>query len=344
MRRGAAAALGLLALAGCGSEAPVRQDPAASLWSGEEPPVERRWAAERWDTAWALGATRDDPRLELPFWIVRAGEGLFVFDAGAQRLLALDLAGRERWRFGREGAGPDEFRNVRDVKASGDSLLFLLDPQNNRVTVLSHGGEVRRRVPLTQAGHAEQMVPLGPDRIVLVTMNADTPLVVIGHAGERRGVAAFPWRGFTRLHPLARQGNTAVSPDGRRWVYGFMLGDGWFGFDGVRPERFVGRYAEHRPFPSLEVRGGGGTQMVSLAQYTPCTGCDLALHDSSLYVLSGGSDRSARAVVDRFRLRDGAYLESFRLPGRARRLAVDDGTFYVVVDEPFPGIVALRRR
>lgn len=334
--------LGLVTLsvqAGCrrGSE------PEVVLWTGKEhPPIERQFHAERWDTLWAVGGSVQDTTLLNPYRIQAGPTGIYVFDIAPQRILALDAEGKRRWSFGRKGAGPDEFRNVRDMKLTGTGELFILDPQNNRIAVLDPAGRVSRRIPLTKAGHAEQMAPLGGERVALVTMQQDRPLKVIDHAGAVVEEPSFAWPGFTSLHPIARQGLMAVDADGARWVFGFMLGDGWFPFRGTRPAGYVGRYVDHRPFPPIEEENGKSSRSVGLAQYTPCTGCDVQIADSSVYFLSGGSDRTERAVVDRFSWSDGRYLSSYRLPGRSEKVAIHDGTFYVVVSEPYPAVLALR--
>lgn len=337
---GILAGLVLAALAAAACRDPdLRRPP--ELWEGSAgPTLERRFSAEAWDTLWSLVSGASDTTLLHPYNIYAAERTLYVFDIGAQRLLALDYEGRRRWSFGRKGAGPDEFRNVRDVEVGADGLVYLLDPQNNRVVVMDDASAVRRRIRLDGIPHAEQMVPLPDGRVLLVTFQPDSPLVVVDTAGTRSGYVEFPWKGFTSVPPLARQGWTTLGPDSRSWVFAFMLGDGWFPFRELRPGRYVGRYVDHRPFPPVEEDESGA----GFVQYTPCTGCDVAMDDSSLYVLSGGTDQTRRGVVDRFRLRDGAYVDSYRLPWAARRIAVREGSFYVVVDDPAPAIFALRPR
>jgi hypothetical protein len=328
----------LVLLAACGEDGGAVQ-----LWDAPTGPIlERRFTVERWDTAWVAGGGDADSTLLHPYGIQAGAGGVYVFDVGAQRLVSLRPDGRVRWTYGREGAGPDEFRNLRDMKLGADGLIYLLDPRNNRVTLLDSTARVRRRIPLHSVGHAEQLAPFADGRILLATMRQDTPFVLLGPDGGRSGSVELPWKGFQRVHPMARQGLTAITPDGRSWVYAFMLGDGWFPFDGPRPARYVGRYADHRPFPDVVEEKVGGGMSVRFKEYVPCTGCDIVLSDSSAYVLAGGSERSERRVVDRYRWADGSYVESYRLPGPARRMALFNGTLYLVVDEPVPAVVALR--
>jgi hypothetical protein len=329
-----------LALSACSS------DTSPELWPEREGPAyTRRFSVEQWDTLWMAGSSAPgDTTLLLPYPIQATPKAVYVFDAGGQRLLAFDPGGRLLWSMGRKGGGPGEFRNVRDLKLTRTGTLLLLDPENNRITEVDTAGGVRAEIPLTLAGHAEQMTPLADGRILLVASRKDVALLAIDRTGRVLDTLNFAWKDFTALPTLARQGLTAVAPDGRSWVYGFMLGDGWFPFDGARPERYIGRYVDHRSFPRVEERAVSGGTVRRLAGYSPCTGCDVFLADSSLYVLAGGSNASRRAVIDRFRWRDGGYAESMRIPVAARKMAVVGDVFYLVVNEPYPAVLALRPR
>lgn len=330
----------VLTLAACGRER------APELWGdGTGPAYTRHFAVERWDTLWTVGSSAPgDTTLLLPYPIQATPEAVYVFDAGGQRLLAFGPDGSLKWSLGRKGGGPSEFRNVRDLKLTRGGTLLLLDPENNRITEVDTVGRVRAEIPLGMVGHAEQMVPLADDRILLVSSRRDVALLAIDRTGHVLDTLGFAWRDFTALPTLARQGLTAVAADGRSWVYGFMLGDGWFPFRGTQPERYIGRYVDHRAFPEVqETRVKGGT-VRRLAGYAPCTGCDVFLADSSVYVLAGGSNATRRAVIDRFRWSDGGYSESLRIPAAARKMAVVGDVFYLVVNEPYPALLALRPR
>lgn len=68
----------------------------------------------------------------------------------------------------------------------------------------------------------------------------------------------------------------------------------------------------------------------------------MTMDGTDLYVLFGGRTEHRSAVLDRYDLRSGSYRESLVLPGKAKEAAVASGTVFVLVDDPFPALLALR--
>lgn len=312
----------------------------ALLQSGRDSQRERTYAVAEWDTVWQVGGNAKDSTLFNPFLVAATRDIVYLYDAGVQRITALSAAdGSIRWTFGSAGAGPDEFRGVRDIKALAGGGVAVLDPRNNRIVELDAAGAVRRRIPLESVGHAEQLVPIANDRFVLLTMAPDSAFAVLDAGGRVVDRIPLPWAGFAKLDPIARQGYLAGR--GGRWVFGFSVGDGWFAFDDVSPRGFAGRYVEHTEFPELETTGKGATQM---AEYNSCSACSIAVSDSLVFVHFGGYGNTPGAVVDRFRFVDGKYLGSYQLPLRATVVEVDQDRVYALAEDPFPVLLALRPR
>jgi hypothetical protein len=325
-----------IAIAGCGKG----DDSELVLWSSDW--RAREVVATQWDTLWASGSV-DDSILLNPFLLTSDGQHLFVFDAGGKRVVALEAAsGQFLWEFGGEGAGPDEFRGVRDIKVDGSGGVYVLDPQNNRVVHLDASGEVLSRIPLSASGYAEQLAPLSRGRVALLTASADSPFVVVNEGGTVERRLPVPWNGYSRLEGLARQGYIAAREG--RWAFGFSMGNGWFGFEDDESLGGTGRYLEHTAFPRVLVNDGPSGTIKQFAEYNPCSGCSLALADSILYVHFGGFSDARKQIVDLYRFDDGTYLRSLRLPHEAVVIEVVGDVFFVLTEEPFPSITALRLR
>jgi hypothetical protein len=336
-RSGILALIAIVAVVlGCGRDGD--SDPV--LWKSDW--HAREVAPAQWDTLWVAGGV-DDSVLLNPFLLSSDGQRLFVYDAGGKRVVALEATGGQfLWEFGSEGAGPDEFRGVRDLKVDGSGGVYVLDPRNNRIVHLGRSGEVINRIPLSAAGHAEQLAPLGGGRVALLTASADSPFVVVNESGTVEHRVAIPWAGYSRLEGLARQGYIAAREG--RWAFGFSMGNGWFGFEGDESLGGTGRYLEHTAFPRVLVNDGPTGTIKQFAEYNPCSGCSLALADSILYVHFGGFSDARKRVVDLYRFDDGTYLRSLRLPNEAVVIEVVGDVFFVLTDDPFPSITSLRMR
>jgi hypothetical protein len=332
------AAVMLVFLSACTREADSRRSRALPPDSAR---AERRMVVTRWDTLWRVGGESDTVLLR-PFLLAASDEGVFVYDGGSRRVTAFAPGGVVRWRFGRAGHGPDEFEKVRDLRIGQDGGVDVLDPANNRILRLRGDGSVRGRVPLSAVGHAEQMVVAAPDQIVLLTYQQDSSFAVIDTAGQVRSRFTLPWRGFERLGVIARQGVLAAA-DGR-WVFAFSFGDGWFPYRGLRPDSFVGRFVEHTEFPgvrTVETANGRGTKM---EEYNACSACSVSMSGRTLYVSFGGYSPQAQRVVDLYGVGNGTYRGSWVLPKPAVALAVWGERVYILAEDPYPELLALRAK
>jgi hypothetical protein len=329
----AAAALCALA-AGCdrgSGEAPPK---------GQALPQHRTFAVQRWDTLWSVGGPGDSTLLN-PYLLSAAEGAVYVYDGAARRVVALSPAdGHVLWRYGRQGAGPDEFRGVRDLKRAEDGGVFVLDPRNNRLTELDPRGAVEARIPLEAVGHAEQVAPLPGGQVVLLTMLPDSAFAVVDRSGKVMRHFTVPWPGFARLDPLARQGFIAAQHG--HWVYGFSMGDGWFPFNGASPAGFTGRYVEHTDFPRVETHSQGDQTVTQMAEYNACSACSISIWGSTLYVHFGGYGDAPKRTVDRYDLASGRYLGSDRLPIEATAVEGAGDRVYVLAENPYPILLALK--
>jgi hypothetical protein len=298
--------------------------------------------ANQWDTVWSVGGTAPDTTLLRPFLLASTGNGVFVYDGVAKRVTAYAADGAVRWRFGRQGKGPDEFEKVRDMRVSRGGGVDLLDPRNNRIMRLNADGTVRGRIPLSAIGHAEQMVPLGDSAFVLLAEHPESAFVVMDTLGKLRERLTVAWDGFRRLESLARQGYMASS--GGRWVFAFSFGDGWFACRGERPERYVGRFVEHTGFPKVKAVSTALGTAKQMDEYDACSACSISIAGSTLYVHFGGYTPVAQRVVDLYDLDRGTYRGSWVLPSVAKAVDVAGDRVYALTENPYPELIALRPR
>jgi hypothetical protein len=145
-----------LLLYACGGGAPqpavtVRDSAGVRIVESRAP----TWrAGEGWRLARApaltIGVAQGDPNYELEqvTGVVRLGDGrIVVADGGSGELRFYDKRGRFLLAAGREGEGPGEFRRIRLLELSRDSL-WVYDQQLLRASVFNTAGHFVRSVPL----------------------------------------------------------------------------------------------------------------------------------------------------------------------------------------------------
>ena len=198
-----------------------------------------------------------------------------------------------------------------------------------------------------EANMVDGVIPMGGELMLATTL---TPpfMRVSAETGEVVGAGPVPWRGFREMSFLQWSG-TARHWSGRRWIFGFRAGNGWFVMDG---NDVVGAYpyVEHTEFPVIAVtesRSGTSTRtsrrMVARPDYS---GFDLSVAGDTLVVLTGGKTEGRFRMLDMYDLDTGQYLRSDALPRRFERIAVTDDVIYATYNEQgfYPALIALRRR
>lgn len=303
----------------------------------------RAFLAAQWDTLWVVESSLQDTLLQRPVTLAATDDGVYVLDPGGHRVLAFDLEGKLRWTYGRKGGGPDEFNFPISLEAQGGEV-YILDRGNARVTVLDRDGKVVRRTPIREESRVDGIVPLDGGRLVLVTSDAERPIVVVDPDGKPLSRSAMPWEGFASLHDIVRQGR--VANDGGAWAFAFSSGDGWVAFSGTEPTGVTGRFVEHVEFPEVkqEVHRSRDETALStrLAGPPVFAAWSVSLSDSVLYVHFGGRTPLQLRIIDAYDWANGAYLGSFELPEAVSKVSVRGDRFYLLRTSPLPAILALR--
>lgn len=89
----------------------------------------------------ALLAQAADARAPRWFGVALAGETLVVSDAWRDELVALDLDGHVRARFGKSGLGRVEFREPRGMAFDGKGRVLVVESSNHRAQLLTPEGQ-----------------------------------------------------------------------------------------------------------------------------------------------------------------------------------------------------------
>lgn len=102
---------------------------------------------------------------------------IVVADEGSSQIRMYDRQGRHVWSVGRAGEGPGEFRSIKGLAISNDSVL-VLDAVLGRVSVFDLEGSLSRTIPLESTSD-----PIHPLRMYsLAGTLGDTAFVLVPHS------------------------------------------------------------------------------------------------------------------------------------------------------------------
>jgi hypothetical protein len=316
-------------------------DADASVRRDDRPPgLERKPpVSPNWTTGMSIGGVEDDSTLMIIGGILANDAGVYVADIAAKRIAHFNHDGTMIWTYGREGSGPDEFRDPRDIRLDAHGRVWVLDSRNSRIVILEPTGVVHRRIPLGELPASPfEIIPQPHDGAIVVVHNPVAPFMEIDSTGALVAQRAFPWPDFQELHPLATQLLTVTDPASDQWVTAFRMGDGLFGFAGSRPHG-KGWFAEEIAFPMPVTTRGDGVTSTSFNERPVSAARSLTLSPEHLYVLFGGSTEHHRRLVDVYSRTDLSYKSSFLLPEPAINITWYHGGLYALQENPYPELV-----
>lgn len=259
----------------------------------------------------------------------------------AERLINFTGDGKIAWAVGVPTHQRRRVRRFIDMAAEGARLL-VVDDVRHALVFFDRSGQVTDSLMAPSGRHLDRVAPLGHDRYALVDAGSEHPFAILSREQTADTSLVVPWPGFYLLKDMQRQVGIAAGENGR-WALFFLLGNGWFAFDGTVPLAVRGRYVDHREFPELLVRRRGDRVQTTFKSFAPCTGCDAMLARDTLWVLAGGSNATKRERLDAFDVGSGKYLVSLRLPGPVRAFTFMHDTLIVAPDDPTArAIVAFR--
>ncbi|MGV3707880.1 MAG: thioredoxin domain-containing protein [Gemmatimonas sp.] len=264
---------------------------------------------------------------------------IVVFDFGSMELRAFNTAGQPRWRIGRKGGGPGEFRNAMDVKATNDSNLAVIDMGNRRITVVNAAGKLRRMIPVPLSG--SRLIPLAKAATYALTNTDSGGLwVSIDARGTRIARNHAPADLATR-DGLEREAYSTPTRTGSalsfRWSDQLAILDHEGRItrrvNGIEPVPFPGI----RSYPMKMGRFSGHVSRIN--PRAPEATRAITSDGERLYVLFSGTSTLRGRIVDVYDADSANYKGSFELPSAATELtALPNGLMATLRLDPIPTI------
>lgn len=295
------------------------------------------------DTLWHIGGGPDS-HLRAPFRVRLSDSLVFVLDTETQAVHALRRDGTPLWAYGADpDATPDE-RNIRDIKIDRQGNVLILDPRRSLIEVVSPAGQLLTALRDSVLASAEQIVLLSGDRLGLHRLAQDTAMTVIALNGTYAGVIPLPISDWAGRDVLERQALIASHPADGSWVTASSVSDEWSHTSPHSRTNDARHLIDRRDLPPINRVVRNDTAFAGFARYVGCSACDIAVADSSLYVLAGGTVGSNKEVIDRYSLTTGHYVSSLRLGGRYKQFSISGDTLFLIADATRDGILAVRVR
>lgn len=303
---------------------------------------ERTWSRDTLVLLRRVGGASDrDTTFINPYIMAMDADQVYLVELD-NRILCLDTLGHLRWTQGQAGGGPGEYRNPRDLKVAPDGRIWVLDPDNGRLTVLGREhGQVLAMLPL-KMGYSAAITPL-KNGFALYPPDDEGDIHYFSGVGDPMHVDSLGWAGYRQLEALSRQYRTAVDRRSGHWVLGLIYGNGWFAFDTAG--RGSGRryYVEPTGFPAVERVVHGNTIQTSLIR-SVASALDLHLAADTLFVLFDGTEPLRRRKVDMYDVHSGKYYGSFQLPEPSDNIGISGDLLAVFATNPVPHLTFYRRQ
>lgn len=305
-------------------------------------PMGERLVREVTDTVMIVGGSAEDTLLYTPTMVALTEDGVVVWDRDQSRLLSFSDEGELRWIYGRKGAGPGEFAGVTQIAVDHTNRVWVLDPDNVRISIIGSNGELERAFRIPDVGHVDRLVPLGDDRAML--MGLDPMVHMVDDHGALQGSRAHPYLSYATLHPISAYNRALYDAESDSAVFFFYYGGGFLRTDPeLTPVATLTSYVENIPFPEVVVQrteGADGTVRTSSMVNASRLAAKAGTADAGvLNILFQGDTEYGNRMIDRYSIGSGEYLGSWLLPDSARTIDVRRGLVAALVENPYPALV-----
>lgn len=335
----AVAAFLLLAACGNGTDVPD---------GSQVPRPDRALVEPAWDTLTWVQTEPQDTLLFNTGHVTAADAGIWVLDRLGFQIAHFDWDGALQWYAGREGGGPGEFANPRNLALDQDQVVWVLDAENHRISGFDLEGRLHHEFGLGELDRILQSFAVTPDGERFFSMVYDDalePVLIDAQGGVEFGPPIPIPDAGQAAWGMAFQGRPTPEVLGDRWFYAFTMGDGLFPMDGLELALDRIRYPEWIPFPRMieeEWRDGNVTNTTTRMEDPTFAASDVHLSNDRLYVRFAGTTEEAGRLVDVYDAWSGDYQETLLLPFRGR-LAVWEDRFVLARDTPVVELLVLKR-
>lgn len=303
----------------------------------------RRIRTEMLDTLWHRGGAVDDTLLLNPFSMVADDEHVYVYDSGANRIVAFDAAtGQPLWVFGRRGGGPGEFGEHPRLALGPDSGLRVLDRVNHRFLDIAPGGTILRELPYRTKALASHSCALADGTTLITSHGEETDALHIGEDGTVVDRVPLPWPDLDTIPGLARQGTLVQTGDGRTCIFGFSMGRGFTRISATGAG-YAAHYVEDFDLARAKVVRSARRVETSFAHGAVYATMSLSVDRDTLVTLfRGPRGEFYKRFLDHYDVESGRYLYSRLLDLPVQDADRAGGTYFVFsVDGDFPSLTAL---
>lgn len=295
------------AFAGCENSG-REPDAGPSGSSGDAQQTERQWLGEL--SLDSSVGDRPGVMLGRPALLTAGPEGGFALGDYADHMVRVfDGQGKEKWAFGREGSGPGEFVNFTDLSFDPDGNLAVLDPEQQRVTLIDRRGALVSTLRLPDPSHRLLPSHASGEDWVLTSRDSAHLWVAVSKEGKRTGASSLPAE-LRVEHPLIGDSFTTRSEMGAiiayRWSSHLVF------LDKKGAVRGIIHGVERVDFPTLWDGGHPAVSRVDPEAVPAARDVSAAL--GKVFVLFTGSELDDSRAVDVYDEASMAYVGSYRVP------------------------------
>lgn len=307
-------------------------------------PQKRHFRTVVWDTVMLVGGTVDDTVIQDPIRIAASHNALFVFDHGRSALTKIDLRGKVEWIRGRRGAGPAEYRKVRDI-AIGSSCVFVMDAENARIAKVDiRTGVTLGYIQIQKLGFGEWVREIDKNTILVITAGQGAAANLIDTLGVVTQKFPLALPNYSNLDGIASQVVVSVTQrPSPKWIAGYLMSDWWASYNNSAAA-YTSKFVDDIPEAVVKHYSQGAKQITAI---TSAVFSVRGIYDDGqkVMMLYGGSTKLQGRVLDYYDSKTGRYVESRVLPVRLSRFAVRGNQICGVTEiDDVPAIICLAEK
>jgi len=155
---------------------------------------EREVRRDAFAEVWRRNIDSEDTLFAVPSKLLLVDDYVVVLDPSANRVVGLSRSNGERqWVFGATGSGPGEMRTPSDIEVSANGEVWVVDPGNGKILVLSPNGRLLRERLVGGVSNLRSACIRADGHVLGYQLGLSSPLVVLDTSLASRALPRFPW-------------------------------------------------------------------------------------------------------------------------------------------------------